>query len=174
MAEGGRCLPFSLCPILCGHLWGRLKSLFDRSIERSCLVAQTSQKYFSPRDTDYSLKPVTSTFDGDVAVFDMNTIEKTLSTGITWHDTFRYHERLLAWAILIYCINSALEYFSYSNPISVKRSLRGSCQAWRQLELEAVITNQCKWSTSKQCLGLLQFYLVNGTKTDGIVSNISE
>jgi len=129
-------------------------------------VAQTSQILVSlPRDTDYSLKPVASSIDGDVAVFDVNTIEKPLSTGITWHDAFRY----------------PLEYSSDANPISVKRSLRGSSQAWGQLE--AVITNQSPVMVQviyvETMPWLLQFYLhtlearVNGTKTDGIVSNIS-
>ena len=76
-------------------------------------MAQTSQILVSlPRDTAYSLKPVASSINGDVAVFDVNTsmsyagdisnrlnhfpVEKPLSTGITWRDAFRYRERLLA------------------------------------------------------------------------------
>ena len=73
----------------------------------------------------------------------------------------------------IKCINSALEYSSDANPISVKRALRGSSQAWGQLE--AVITNQSPVMVQviyvETMPWLLQFYLhtlearVNGTKT---------
>ena len=66
------------CQISCAsNLWvldWSLQSLFDRSIERSCPVAQTSQILVSlPRDTVYSLQPVASSIEGDVAVFDVNT-----------------------------------------------------------------------------------------------------
>ena len=51
-----------------------LQSLFDRNIERSCPVAQTSQILVSlPRDTAYSLTPVASSIERDFAVFDVNT-----------------------------------------------------------------------------------------------------
>ena len=66
-----------------------------------------------------------------------------------------------------------MEYSSDANPISVKRALRGSSQAWGQLE--AVITNQSPVMVQviyvETMPWLLQFYLhtlearVNGTKT---------
>ena len=81
----------------------------------------------------------------------------------------------LPWARLINinCINSALEYSSDANPISVERVLRGSSQARGQLE--AVIANQSPVMVQviyvETMPWLLQFYLhtlearVNGPKT---------
>ena len=81
----------------------------------------------------------------------------------------------LPWAglININCINSALQYSSDDNLISVKRTLRGLSQAWGQLE--AVITNQSPFMVQviyvETMPWLLQFYLhtlearVNGTMT---------
>lgn len=80
----------------------------------------------------------------------------------------------LPWAlIIIERIYSALEYSSGANPISVKRVLRGSSQAWGQLE--AVITNKSPVMVQviyvETMPWLLQFYLhtlearVNGIKT---------
>ena len=61
----------------------------------------------------------------------------------------------------INCVNSALEYSSGANPISVKRALRGSNQAWGQLE--AVITNQSPIMVQviyvETMPWLIQFYL---------------
>jgi len=144
-----------------------LQALFDRGIDRSCPVARTSQILVSlPRDSPYSLNPDPSSIDGDLAVFDVKTIEKPLNAGITWLDAFRY----------------PLEYSNESNPISVRRTLRGSSQAWGQLE--AVITNHLAVMVQiiyvETMPWLLQFYLhtlearVNGIiKTDDIISNIS-
>ena len=74
-------------------------------------------------------------------------------------------------------MNSALGYSSDSNPISVKRTLRGSSQAWGQLE--AVIINQSPATVQviyvETMPWLLQFYLhtlearVNGTRTGPLV-----
>ena len=81
----------------------------------------------------------------------------------------------LPWVKLVdtNCFDSALEYSSDANPISVKRTLRGSSQAWGQLE--AVITNQSPVMVQviyvETMPWLLQFYLhtlearVNGIKT---------
>ena len=81
----------------------------------------------------------------------------------------------LPWTKLINVnrINSALEYSSDANPISVKRALRGSNQAWGQLE--TVITNRSPVMVQviyvETMPWLLQFYLhtlearVSGTKT---------
>jgi phosphatidylinositol glycan class T len=143
-----------------------LQVLFDRSIERICPVAQTSQILVSlPRDTAYSLQPDASSIDGDFAVFDVKTIGKPLNTGIRWADEFRY----------------PLEYSSGAKAISVKRTLRGSSQAWGQLE--TVITNESPVMVQviyvETMPWLLQFYLhtlearVNGIKTDDIIFNIS-
>ena len=50
-----------------------LQFVFDRSIERSCPVALISQALVSLlRDTVYSVKPIASSIDGDVGVFDVN------------------------------------------------------------------------------------------------------
>ncbi|KAF8817359.1 Gpi16 subunit, GPI transamidase component [Phlegmacium glaucopus] len=143
-----------------------LQALFDRGIDRSCPVAQTSQILVAlPRDSTYSLQPEASSIDGDLAVFDVKMIEKPLNIAITWHDTFQY----------------PLEYSSDSKPISVKRTLRGSSQAWGQLE--AVITNHRPVMVPviyvETMPWLLQFYLhtlearLNGIKTDDIITNIS-
>ena len=79
----------------------------------------------------------------------------------------------LPWVRLtnINSINSALQYSSDDNPISVKRTLKGSSQAWGQLE--AVITNRSPVMVQviyvETMPWLLQFYLhtlearVNGT-----------
>jgi len=98
-------------------------------------------------------------------VFDVNQIEKPVDTGIRWRDGFSY----------------PLEYVSDSKPILVKRTLRGSSQAWGQLE--AVITNQSPDAVQVIYLEtmpwLVQFHLhtlearIKGIRTDGVISNIS-
>ena len=56
-----------------------------------------------------------------------------MSAGVAWHDAFRCRERLLALGSRL-TVLTALKYFSDANPISVKKDLRCSSQAWGQLE----------------------------------------
>ena len=70
----------------------------------------------------------------------------------------------------------ALEYHSNSTPFSVKRTLRGSSQAWGQLSV--VITNQCDAAVYVLYLEtmpwLVQFYIHTlEARVDGVIKGPS-
>lgn len=143
----------------------------------------------------YSLTPDASSIEGDFAVFDVKTsmliasnISSRLNSNFSW-ETFEHRNNMawrfpLSWVLTrnwldftnINCINAALEYSSDSKPISVKRTLRGSSQAWGQLE--TVITNHSPVMVQVAYVEtmpwLLQFYLhtlearLNGIKTGSL------
>jgi len=143
-----------------------LQSLFDRSIVRTCPIAQTSQVAVTlPMNAAYSIIPEPSSIEGGVAIFDVKSLEKPLDIKLEWANPFSY----------------PLEYHSHSIPFSVKRTLRGSSQAWGQLSV--VITNHRSSTVHALYLEtmpwLLQFFVhtlearVDGTVRDGIISNLT-
>ncbi|KDR77599.1 hypothetical protein GALMADRAFT_138681 [Galerina marginata CBS 339.88] len=142
-----------------------IQSLFDRSIDRACPIAQTSNVIVSlPRNGVYSIEPDPSSIEGGLASFNVNSYEKPLNIRMIWHDPFIY----------------PLEYHSDSTPFTVKRTLRGSSQAYGQLSV--VITNEQPSTVHALYLEtmpwLLQFYVhtlqarIDGVPRGGIISNL--
>ncbi|KAJ3515829.1 hypothetical protein NLJ89_g1507 [Agrocybe chaxingu] len=142
------------------------QSLYDRTIHRACPVAQSSEVVVSlPTNAVYAIQPEPHAVERNLAVYDVNTIDKPLNIRLIWPDPFTY----------------PLEYHSDSTPFSVKRMLRGSSQAWGQLSV--VITNHRSTEVKTLYLEtmpwLVQFYLhtiqtrVNGVIKDGVFSNLT-
>jgi len=142
------------------------QSLFDRTISRACPVAESSEiNVFLPNNAVYAIKPEPSTVIENLATFDVRTLEAPLNVNLIWAEPFTY----------------PLEYQSQSIPFSVKRTLRGSSQAWGQLSV--TITNHLQSEAHALYLEtmpwLVQFYLhtletrVNGVVEEGIISNLT-
>ena len=154
------CCAVLITPLISPPLDWSLQSLFDRNIHRSCPAARTSQVVSTlPTDVAYSISPEPSSIEGNVAIFDVKSrkvdtlsrlftltnihpqVVKPLDIKMEWANSFSY--RALAFQLpqassdLAYCL--ALQYLPDSVPFSVKRTLRGSSQAWGQLSV--VITN---------------------------------
>ncbi|KAF8148249.1 GPI transamidase component PIG-T [Crassisporium funariophilum] len=143
-----------------------LQTLFDRTICQACPVAQTSQVLVDlPKGTPYSIKPEPSSTERNIAIFQTKTFNMPLNIGISWPWAYQY----------------PLQYKADLIPLSVKRTLRGTSQAWGRLSI--TITNHLSATVEAVYLEtmpwLLQFYLhtlearVDGVVKDGIISNIS-
>ncbi|KAF8959181.1 Gpi16 subunit GPI transamidase component [Flammula alnicola] len=143
-----------------------IQSLFDRTIDRTCPVAQTSQVVVSlPKNGLCGITPDPSSIDGSLAIYNVKTIEKPLNVEIKWPEAFNYPP----------------VYHSGTTPFSVKRTLRGSSQAWGRLSV--MITNHRSETVHALYLEtmpwLVQFYLhtletrIDGIVEDGIISDIA-
>ncbi|TFK68442.1 Gpi16 subunit, GPI transamidase component [Pluteus cervinus] len=121
-----------------------LHSLFGRSIERECPVAHSSRVLVAlPQDQSYSITPEPPLVETEWAVFDTTKINMPLNTAMTWAQNFEFPTEF----------NGA--------PLTVKRTLRGTSQAYGQLS----ITVQNRLSSELPVLyletmpWLVQFYL---------------
>ncbi|KAF8223922.1 Gpi16 subunit, GPI transamidase component [Tricholoma matsutake] len=142
------------------------QSLFDRTIERRCPVAQLSRVFVTlPTESVYSIRPEPPSIVAGQAIYDVNNRDTPLDVTLKWAEEFRYRPG----------------FDVPTNPFSVQRTLRGSSQARGQLSL--VLKNH--QSTAMHVLYLetmpwhVQFFLhtmkihVDGLRKDDAVSNIS-
>ncbi|PPQ66086.1 hypothetical protein CVT24_000200 [Panaeolus cyanescens] len=142
-----------------------LKSLFNRQVERACPVAESSEILVGLPHAIYSIKPEPSSIRHKSAVFDVNTLEKPLDVSLHWRNPFQY----------------PLVYATPSTPISIRRTLTGSSQAWGQLSV--AVTNNREDPLSIIYLEtmpwLVQFFLhtletrIDGALVDNVISNLT-
>ncbi|KAK0430723.1 Gpi16 subunit GPI transamidase component [Armillaria borealis] len=143
-------------------------TLFDRTIERTCPVAQSSIVDVAlPREALYSITPEPPRIDKTVAFYDLTNLSEALDVKLKWASDFTY----------------ALDSPKIASmPISVRRTLRGASQDRGQLSL--VIKNNAPSTLQVFYLEtmpwIVQFYLHTmrvssdtGGKRDNLISNIS-
>ncbi|PBK95803.1 Gpi16 subunit GPI transamidase component [Armillaria gallica] len=141
-------------------------TLFDRTIERTCPVAQSSIVDVAlPRGALYSITPEPPRIDKTVAFYDLTNLSEALDVKLKWASDFTY----------------ALDSPKVASmPISVRRTLRGASQDRGQLSL--VIKNNAPSSLQVFYLEtmpwIVQFYLhtmrvSSDTGGDNLISNIS-
>ncbi|KAF9465783.1 GPI transamidase component PIG-T [Collybia nuda] len=142
------------------------RSLFDRTIDRQCPIAKTSEITVAlPSEGSYSINPEPSVVNAGKASFDVATIDKPLDVALQWSGDFQY----------------VSGFDKPITPFSVQRTLRGSSQAHGQL---SVIVKNHQNSTQQVVYletmpWLVQFYLhtleirVDGVRRDGIFSDIA-
>ncbi|KAK0460070.1 GPI transamidase component PIG-T [Desarmillaria tabescens] len=141
-------------------------TLFDRTIERTCPVAQSSIVDVAlPRGALYSITPEPPRIDQNVAFYDLSNLSEALDVKLKWASDFTY----------------ALDPPKIpSMPISVRRTLRGASQDRGQLSL--VIKNNAPSALQVLYLEtmpwIVQFYLhtmrvSSDASRDNLISNIS-
>ncbi|KAK0492227.1 Gpi16 subunit GPI transamidase component [Armillaria luteobubalina] len=143
-------------------------TLFDRTIERTCPVAQSSiVDVVLPRGALYSITPEPPRIDKTLAFYDLTNLSEALDVTLKWASDFTY----------------ALDSPEIASiPISVRRTLRGASQDRGQLSL--VIKNNAPSSLQVFYLEtmpwIVQFYLHTmrvssdtGGKRDNLISNVS-
>ncbi|KAK0244622.1 Gpi16 subunit GPI transamidase component [Armillaria nabsnona] len=141
-------------------------TLFDRTIEITCPVAQSSIVDVAlPRGALYSITPEPPRIDKTVAFYDLTNLSEALDVKLKWASDFTY----------------ALDSPKIASmPISVRRTLRGASQDRGQLSL--VIKNNAPSSLQVFYLEtmpwIVQFYLhtmrvSSDTDGDNLISNIS-
>ncbi|KAF8184185.1 GPI transamidase component PIG-T [Pholiota molesta] len=134
-----------------------LQSLFDRTVDRSCPIAEISEIVVTlPEKGLYSISPEPSSSKDRIATYDVKTVDKPLNVELKWPETFNY----------------PLDYSPGTTPFSVKRTLTGSSQAFGRLSV--VITNHQTEAINVLYLEtmpwLLQFYLHTlEARIDGVV-----
>ncbi|KAF9524123.1 GPI transamidase component GPI16 [Crepidotus variabilis] len=141
------------------------ESLFGRTIDRPCPVAETSEVSVTlPINAMYTIQPEPARVENNLAKFDVKEISEPLLVRMIWPRPFSYPQT----------------YHSEATPFSVRRTLKGSSQAWGQLSL--VIENHRPTSMRAMYLEtmpwLLQFHLhtlqarIDGVLQDKIISNV--
>ncbi|KAK0477295.1 Gpi16 subunit GPI transamidase component [Armillaria novae-zelandiae] len=141
-------------------------TLFDRTIERTCPVAQSSIVDVAlPRGALYSITPEPPRIDKTVAFYDLTNLSEALDVKLKWATDFTY----------------ALDSPEIATmPISVRRTLRGASQDRGQLSL--VIKNNAPSSLQVLYLEtmpwIVQFYLhtmhvSSDAGGDNLISNVS-
>ncbi|KAK0185635.1 Gpi16 subunit GPI transamidase component [Armillaria mellea] len=141
-------------------------TLFDRTIERTCPVTQSSIVDVAlPRGALYSITPEPPRIDKTVAFYDLTSLSEALDVKLKWASDFTYDLDPPEIA---------------SIPISVRRTLRGASQDRGQLSL--VIKNNGPSSLQVFYLEtmpwIVQFYLHtmrvdSDTGGDNLISNVS-
>ncbi|KAF9473993.1 Gpi16 subunit, GPI transamidase component [Pholiota conissans] len=143
-----------------------LQSLFDRTVDRTCPVAETSQIFVTlPNRGLYSISPEPSVSKNGLAIYDVKSVNKPLNVELKWPEAFNY----------------PLSYSSGTTPFSVKRTLTGSSQALGRLSV--AITNHRTEAISVLYLEtmpwLLQFFLhtlearIDGVLAHDIISDLT-
>ncbi|KAG7444102.1 Gpi16 subunit GPI transamidase component [Guyanagaster necrorhizus] len=141
-------------------------TLFDRTIERTCPVAQSSIVDVAlPREALYNISPEPPRIDQNVAFYDLTNMSEALDVKLKWALDFTYPLDPLKIT---------------SMPISVRRTLQGASQDRGQLSL--VIKNNAPFPLQVLYLEtmpwIVQFYLhtmrvSSDTSGDDFISNIS-
>ncbi|RDB15183.1 GPI transamidase component PIG-T [Hypsizygus marmoreus] len=142
------------------------RTLFDRTIDRKCPVAQSSHVVVAlPTSAEFDISPEPTSNAAGLATFDVATLNKPLDVGLRWRFDFQY----------------PLDFDSPTSSLSVQRTLRGSSQARGQLSL--VLKNHRNTSLHVVYLEtmpwLVQFYLhtlqiyINGSRNDDAMSDMT-
>ncbi|KAG7097205.1 hypothetical protein E1B28_004576 [Marasmius oreades] len=145
-----------------------LESLFDRTIQKSCPVAVTSQISVSlPSSGMYRITPEPHTLQGDNAHYELgSSLAEPFNVGIEWAGELEYPSALRDSSLM---------------PISIHRTLQGPTQDKGRLlvtlrnngpnELKVLYLETMPW--------LLQFYLhtttmhIDGIPRNDLISNVS-
>ncbi|KAI0632363.1 Gpi16 subunit GPI transamidase component [Trametes polyzona] len=146
-----------------------LRSVFDRSIERACPVAQSSKvRVELPSETPYVITPGPTDVTDDIALYAIDSGKEALDISMQWPDETRFE----------YPESSSV---SPLTDISVHRNLMGTSQAEARLTLE--VTNnlpvQVRTGYLETMPWHLQFYLhtlrahVGGDTRDDLVKIVS-
>nr|GAT60861.1 GPI transamidase component GPI16 [Mycena chlorophos] len=142
-----------------------LGSLFDRTIQRSCPVASSSEIAVAlPFRVPYTISPEPSLVDSGLAIFDVSQMEKPLDVSLHWPQGFQYSTSALAEA-----------------PLSIRRTLKGYTQD--NGELSVLIKNDQDRSVDVAYLEtmpwIVQFYLhtlilqIDGVTRPELLRNIT-
>ncbi|KAG6917167.1 hypothetical protein DXG01_003603 [Tephrocybe rancida] len=142
------------------------RTLFDRTISKTCPVAHTSRVEVTlPSDGAYSIAPEPSAVGAGLASYHIVNTTKPLDISVQWADTFVY----------------PVDFDVPTTPLSVQRTLRGSSQAHGRLSV--VLTNHQAGPLHVVYLEtmpwLIQFFLhtlkihIDGVRRDDAMSDVT-
>ncbi|EIW59743.1 Gpi16 subunit GPI transamidase component [Trametes versicolor FP-101664 SS1] len=146
-----------------------LRSVFDRSIERTCPVARASNvRVELPSTAPYSISPGPTDVTGSTATYAVDSAQEALDISMRWPDESRFEYPRTSSAPPL-------------TDISVRRNLKGTSQAEARLTLQ--VTNNLPVQVSAGYLETmpwhLQFYLhtltahIDGAPRDDLVNILS-
>ncbi|KAF8650109.1 hypothetical protein AX16_005409 [Volvariella volvacea WC 439] len=140
------------------------QSLFDRTVDRSCPVAQSSRTVVArPSFTSFNLSPDPVLTKESFSIFDVDKAQKPFNVAFNWLDQFRYPSE--------YAVS----------PLTVRRSLQGTSQAHGRLSvvIENHLSTELRTLYLETMPWLVQFYLhtininINGQPNDQALSNLT-